>query len=69
MKPTIMVIGYGKGRVFHTPMGHADYSMKCVGFLTYLDRGKEWAATGKVTTKAPKEFQSIDKMLALGLTR
>ena len=63
-EPIIMVIDYGKGRVFHTPMGHADYSMKCVGFLTYLDRGTEWAATGKVTTKVPNEFPSIDKILA-----
>ena len=63
-EPIVMVIDYGKGRVFHTPMGHADYSMKCVGFLTYLDRGTEWAATGKVTTKIPKEFPSIDKILA-----
>ena len=63
-EPIVMVIDYGKGRVFHTPMGHADYSMKCVGFLTYLDRGTEWAATGKVTSKVPKEFPSIDKILA-----
>ena len=62
-EPIVMVIDYGKGRVFHTPMGHADYSMKCVGFLTYLARGTEWAATGKVTTKIPKEFPSIDKTL------
>ena len=34
-EPIVMVIDYGKGRVFHTPMGHADYSMKCVGFLTF----------------------------------
>lgn len=33
-EPMIMTIQYGKGRVFHTPMGHADYSMKCVGFIT-----------------------------------
>ncbi len=63
-EPIIMTIDYGKGRVFHTPMGHADYSMKCVGFLTYLDRGTEWAATGKVTTKAPEIFPSEDKILA-----
>ena len=63
-EPIVMVIDYGKGRVFHTPMGHADYSMKCVGFLTYLDRGTEWAATGKVTSKVPKEFPSINKILA-----
>lgn len=63
-EPILMTIDYGKGRVFHTPMGHGDYSMKCVGFLTYLDRGTEWAATGKVTTKAPENFPSEDKILA-----
>ena len=52
-----MVIDYGKGRVFHTPMGHADYSMKCVGFLTYLDRGTEWAATEKSQQKSQRNFQ------------
>ncbi len=30
-EPMVMTIDYGKGRVFHTPMGHADYSMECVG--------------------------------------
>ena len=25
-EPMIFTIGYGKGRVFHTPMGHAEYS-------------------------------------------
>ncbi len=29
-EPMVMTIDYGKGRVFHTPMGHADYSMECV---------------------------------------
>ena len=53
----IMTIEYGKGRVYHTPMGHADYSMECVGFLTTFIRGKEWAATGEVTlTDVPEDF-------------
>ena len=56
-EPMIMVIDYGKGRVFHTPMGHADYSMKCAGFQFVLQRGAEWAATGKVTlTDVPDDF-------------
>ncbi len=57
-EPMMMVLSYGKGRVFHTPMGHADYSMACKGFQTVLNRGTEWAATGKVerTAAVPADF-------------
>ena len=55
-EPMIMTISYGKGRVFHTPMGHADYSMKCIGFQDTLRRGTEWAATGKVTIGLSTDF-------------
>lgn len=61
-EPMIMTIDYGKGRVFHTPMGHADYSMRCVGFYTVLQRGTEWAATGKVTIPVPANFPTADKV-------
>lgn len=55
-EPMIFTIEYGKGRVFHTPMGHAEYSQQCVGFITTLQRGAEWAATGKVTIPIPSDF-------------
>ncbi len=55
-EPMIMTIDYGKGRVFHTPMGHETYSMECVGFLSTLQRGCEWAATGTVTLPLPDDF-------------
>ena len=56
-EPMMMTIDYGKGRVYHTPMGHADYSVQCVGFITTLLRGAEWAATGTVTiTNVPNDF-------------
>jgi type 1 glutamine amidotransferase len=56
-EPMIMTIDYGKGRIFHTPMGDNDGSMQCVGFITTLLRGTEWAATGKVTlTEVPSDF-------------
>lgn len=61
-EPMIMVINYGKGRTFHTPLGHTDYSMECVGFITMFQRGVEWAATGKVTTKIPADFPTADKV-------
>jgi len=61
-EPMIMTIDYGKGRVFHTPMGHADYSTECVGFITVLLRGTDWAATGSVSDATiPKDFPTVDK--------
>lgn len=61
-EPMLMTIKYGKGRVFHTPLGHADYSVECVGFITCLQRGAQWAATGKVTIPIPADFPT-DKEL------
>ena len=63
-EPILMVIDYGKGRVFHTTMGHDVKSIQCVGFQTTLQRGAEWAATGKVTLPVPKAFPTADKSLA-----
>jgi uncharacterized protein len=61
-EPMIMTIDYGKGRVFHTPMGHAGYSMECVGYETVFIRGCEWAATGKVTLESvPDDFPTATK--------
>ena len=55
-EPILMTISYGKGRVFHTTMGHDVSAMSCVGFIVTLQRGTEWAATGKVTQKIPEGF-------------
>jgi type 1 glutamine amidotransferase len=61
-EPILMTITFGKGRIFHTTMGHADEgggpSMHCVGFITTLQRGAEWAVTGDVTQKVPWDFPS-----------
>lgn len=62
-EPMIMVLEYGKGRVFHTPMGHADYSMQCEGFFTTLQRGTEWAITGGVTIPVPENFPGSDAVV------
>lgn len=59
-EPMLMTINYGKGRVFHTPMGHGNDSQECVGFITCLQRGAEWAATGKVTVAVPEDFPTKD---------
>ena len=61
-EPMMFTVRYGKGRVFHTPMGHGDYSQECVGFITTLQRGAEWVATGKVTQQVPNDFPTADKV-------
>jgi hypothetical protein len=33
--------------------------MQCVGFITTLQRGAEWAVTGNVTQKIPWDFPSV----------
>ena len=60
-EPALMAISYGKGRVFHNIMGHADYSVNCIGFITTILRGTEWAATGKVTQEIPENFPNAEK--------
>lgn len=55
-EPALMVIDYGEGRVFHTTLGHDDYSIESVGFIISFLRGTEWAATGKVTIDIPLDF-------------
>jgi type 1 glutamine amidotransferase len=59
-EPMMMVIRWGKGRIFHTTLGHDAMALSCVGFMTTLQRGTEWAATGRVTQKAPKNFPDAD---------
>lgn len=62
-EPMMMVLEYGKGKIFHTPMGHENgQSLQCVGFITTLNRACEWLATGKVTTKIPGNFPTEDKV-------
>ena len=61
-EPVIMAIAYGKGRVLHTVLGHGPAQHKCVGFIVTLQRGTEWAATGKVTQKVPADFPTADKV-------
>ncbi len=61
-EPMLMVLNYGKGRVFHTALGHADEgggpAMHCAGFIETFQRGAEWAVTGAVTQPVPWDFPS-----------
>ena len=36
--------------------------MSCVGFIATLQRGAEWAATGKVTPIVPPDFPTADRV-------
>lgn len=59
-EPMLMVLRYGKGRIFHTTMGHDVAALSCVGFITTFQRGTEWAATGKVSVKVPASFPTAN---------
>jgi uncharacterized protein len=61
-EPMLMVLRYGKGRVFHTTLGHDEEAIRCVGFIVTFARGVEWAATGKVTQKVPPDFPTADRV-------
>lgn len=52
-EPIMMTVDYGKGRVFHTTLGHDTTALQGTGFQITLQRGTEWAATGEVTQPIP----------------
>jgi uncharacterized protein len=55
-EPMLMVLNFGKGRIFHTVLGHDVFALSCVGFIATFQRGTEWAATARVTQKVPATF-------------
>jgi type 1 glutamine amidotransferase len=55
-EPMLMALSYGKGRIFHTTLGHDINALSSVDFVVTFQRGTEWAATGKVTQKVPANF-------------
>jgi hypothetical protein len=61
-EPMLMVLSYGKGRIFHTTMGHDVAALSCAGFIATYRRGAEWAATGRVTQKVPADFPTADSV-------
>jgi HEAT repeat protein len=63
-EPVLFTILYGKGRVFHTVLGHtgkekSSNAVECAGFIVTFQRGTEWAATGKVTQIIPGDFPAV----------
>jgi type 1 glutamine amidotransferase len=59
-EPMLMVLKYGKGRIFHTTLGHDVAALSDLGFITTFQRGTEWTATGKVTQNVPAVFPTAD---------
>ena len=66
-EPSLMTITYGKGRIFHTTLGHVGGNgpypaVECVGFIFTLQRGAEWAASGEVTLEVPDAFPGYNTL-------
>lgn len=67
-EPVLMTIKYGKGRIFHTVLGHAGNekefpALECAGFIVTFQRGAEWAAKGKVTQTVPAGFPNSENVV------
>lgn len=78
-EPAAFTVQFGKGRVFSTVLGHVSGGAKedsgpwpaieCVGFQTLIQRGTEWAATGKVTQSLPKDFPTASSVVLRSRSR
>jgi type 1 glutamine amidotransferase len=68
-EPLIWSLSYGRGRVFHTALGHDLAALQEPGFVLTFLRGAEWAATRAVTLPAvwPAE-QPADPVRVLVVT-
>jgi type 1 glutamine amidotransferase len=51
-EPILWTVAYGKGRVFHTALGHDLDALQEPGFVLTFLRGAEWAASAAVTLPA-----------------
>src|SRR5204863_259586 len=68
-EPLLMALTYGKGRVFHTTLGHDVSALSSVDFVVTFQRGTEWAATGSVMQKVPANFPSATADSARGCSK
>ena len=53
-QPAIFVGTYGKGRIFHTILGHDETALRNSGFQSLILRAAEWASTGQVSIPVSK---------------
>jgi type 1 glutamine amidotransferase len=70
-EPLIWTNSYGKGRVFHTALGHDVHSQMAQGFIDSFARGTEWAANGTVSLGPtvsidPKDKDAVRVLLVTG---
>jgi type 1 glutamine amidotransferase len=49
VQPAIFVGSYGKGRIFHTILGHDETALGTAGFQALILRAAEWASSGQVS--------------------
>jgi len=54
-QPAIFVRSYGKGRIFHTILGHDETALRNPGFQTMILRAAEWASTGQVSISVSRD--------------
>ncbi len=67
-EPMVWWIPYGKGKVVTNVLGHVNRgdnrsgmpAMKCVGFVTLVQRSCEWAGRGKVSIDVPENFPNAE---------
>ena len=62
-EPQLMVLSYGKGRVFHTTMGHDVSALSSVDFVATFQRGTEWAATAPSRRRFRPRFRPLTREL------
>ncbi len=60
-EPVLICRNQGKGHCFYLVLGHDVAAMQNIGWKTLMQRGTEWAATGKVTQKLPQELSLADQ--------
>lgn len=48
-EPVARVVDWQGGRCFHNVLGHSEEAMQDAGFVALVQRGTEWAATGRVS--------------------
>jgi len=66
--PMEWVVGYGKGKVYSSSMGHLwkdeiyPPAFRCIGFQTTIIRVTEWLATGKTTYPVPDNFPTKESI-------